>query len=122
MRHTIKLFILFIILLFSPSLAFTKDPDCTGTDRYPTSMAFGYLKDAGITDNYKLDFSKTKTVRLASEKIGRDLYRQIHHITFIEKSGNTIEVITVNDASNEECSMSGIDVFVISRHLGDYTP
>ncbi len=83
-------------------------------------MAFGYLKDAGITDNYKLDFSKTKTGRLASEKIGKDLYRQIHHITFIEKSGNTIEVITVNDASNEECSMSGIDVFVVNRHIGDY--
>ncbi|HHT9114740.1 MAG TPA: hypothetical protein ACFYD0_15675 [Candidatus Wunengus sp. YC65] len=120
MRHTMKLLIVFIILFFSPSFAFTKDPDCTGADRYPTSMAFGYLKDAGITDNYKLDFSKTKTVRLASEKIGKDLYRQIHHITFVEKSGNTIEVITVNDVSNEECSMSGTDVFVVNRHMGDY--
>ena len=116
-----KLLIVLIILLFSPSFAFTKDPDCTGSDRWPTSMAFGSLTDTGITDNYKLDFSKTKTVRLASEKIGKDLYRQIHHITFIEKSGNTIEVITVNDASNEECSMSGTDVFVVSRHIGDLT-
>lgn len=84
-------------------------------------MAFGYLKDAGLTDNHKLDFTKTKTVRLASEKIGKDLYHQIHYITFIEKSGNKIEVITINDASNEECSMSGVDVFVTSHHLGDYT-
>lgn len=121
MIHTIKLLIIFIILLFSPSLALTKDPDCTGTDRWPTSMAFGYLKDAGLTDNHKLDFTKTKTIRLASEKIGKDLYRQIHYINFIEKSGNKIEVITINDASNEECSMSGVDVFVISHHLGDYT-
>lgn len=82
-------------------------------------MAFVHLKNAGITDNNKLDFTKTRTIRLASEKIGKDLYRQIHHITFIEASGNTIEVITSNKASHEECSMSGVDVYVISRHLGN---
>jgi len=81
-------------------------------------MAFVHLKNAGITDNYKLDFSKTKTVRLASEKIGKDLYRQIHRVTVTEKSGNIIEVITVSDASSEECSMSGVDVFVVLKHLG----
>lgn len=117
MRHTKKLLIVLIILLFSPSFAFTKDPDCTGSNRWPTSMAFVHLKNAGITDNYKLDFLKTKTVRLASEKIGKDLYRQVHHITFVEKSGNAIEVITVNDASNEECSMSDTEIFVVNRHL-----
>lgn len=101
-----------------PSLVLAKDPDCTGVDRWPTAMAFGELKDVGITDNDKLDFTKTKTIRLASEKIGKDLYRQIHHITFVEKSGNTIEVITSNEASSEECSMSDVDVFVISQHLG----
>lgn len=87
-------------------------------------MAFGHLKNAGITDNYKLDFTKTKVIRLASEKIGKDpyfgedLYRQVHHITFTEKTGKTIEVITINDASNVECSMSGVDVFVVSQRLG----
>lgn len=121
MRQMIKFLLASVILLFSSSVVFAEDPDCTGVERYPTSMAFGYLKDAGLTDNHKLDFTKTKTIRLASEKIGKDLYRQIHYINFIEKSGNKIEVITINNASNEECSMSGVDVFVISHHLGDYT-
>lgn len=82
-------------------------------------MAFVHLKNAGITNNEKLDFTKTKTDRISSEKIGDDLYRQVHHIMFTEKSGNTIEVITVNDASSVECSMSGVEVFVINQHLGN---
>jgi hypothetical protein len=116
--HVKKLWISIILLILSPSLALTADPDCTGVDRWPTKMAFVHLKNAGLTDNNKLDFTKTKTIRLASEKIGKDLFRQVHYIIFTEKSGNAIEVITSNEASNEECSMSGVDVFVISRHLG----
>ena len=81
-------------------------------------MAFAHLKNAGITGNDRLDFAKTTTTRLASEQIKEGLFRQIHLVIFIEKSGNTIEVITVNDASNDECSMSGVDVYVVSRHLG----
>jgi len=55
---------------------------------------------------------------LASEQIGRNLYRQVHRAIFTEKSGKTIEIITVNSASSEECSMSDVDVFVVSQHLG----
>jgi hypothetical protein len=81
-------------------------------------MAFVHLKNAGITDNDKLDFTKTKVVRLASEKIGNDLYRQLHRVTFTEKSGRITEVITSNDASSQECSMSGVEVYVVSKRLG----
>ncbi len=85
-------------------------------------MAFVELKNAGITTNDELDFDKTRTVRLASEKIGKDLYRQIHLVTFTQKSGETIKVITNNDASNEECSMSSVEVYIISTHLGEQLP
>jgi len=80
-----------------------------------TNMAFVKLKNAGITSNESLDFHKTKTTRLASENIGNNLYTQIHFIVFTEKSGKKIEVVTKNMASNEECSMSDVEVFVISR-------
>jgi hypothetical protein len=113
-----KYLMVLLLLVVSPLSVFAKDPDCAGVERWPTKMASVHLKNAGITDNDRVDFTKTKTIRLASEKIGKDLYRQIHHVIFTEKSGNTIEVITINDASNEECSMSGVDVFVISKHLG----
>lgn len=119
MRTNVRgsLFLIFLVIFGSPLPALAKSPDCAGIGRWTTQMALVHLKNAGITDNNALDFTKTKTERLASEKIGKDLYRQIHHISFTEKSGNVIEVITSNDASHTECSMSGVDVFVISRHL-----
>ncbi len=92
---------------------------CSGTERWATSMAFVNLKNARLTDNDKVDFTQTKTVRLASERIGKDLFRQVHQVVFTEKSGRKIEVITVNDASSEECSMSGVQVFVVSQQLGE---
>lgn len=98
--------------------ALTKDPDCTGVERWPAKMAFVHLKNAGIVDNGRIDFTKTSVVRLASEKVGKDLYRQVHRILFIGKSGTRTEVITVSEASHAECSMGGVDVFVVARHLG----
>ncbi len=118
MRQNLKLLIVSILLVLSPSLAVAGNPDCAGVDRWPTKMAFVHLKNVGLTDNNRLDFTKTKTIRLASEKIGDNLYRQVHHIIFTEKSGHKIETITINNASNEECSMSDVDVFVVSQHLG----
>ncbi len=93
-------------------------PSCSGVERWATSSALVHLKNARLTEDDKLDLSKTKTKRLASEKVGKDLYRQVHHVVFTEKSGVKIEVITLNDASSEECSMSGVQVFVVSRQLG----
>ena len=80
-------------------------------------MTFGHLKNAGLVDNVSVDFSKTKTVRLASEKISKNLWHQVYHVTFTKTSGEVIEAIAIHDASSEECSMTGVEVFVISRHL-----
>jgi hypothetical protein len=115
-----RLFILLELALSiaTPVAAIAGNPNCSGTDNWATDMAFVHLKNAGLIHNEVTDFTKTRTVRIASEMIGKDLYRQVHDITFTEKSGNTIEVITVNDASHQECSMSGVQVYVISRKLG----
>jgi len=111
------------LLLSLPGLCLagthTGSPPCTN---WPESMALVHLKNAGITDPTKIDESKTHIVRLASEKIGKDLYRQVYDITFVEKSGARVEVVTSNKASWQECSMSGVDVFVVSRHLGGPDP
>jgi hypothetical protein len=113
-----KRLIVAISLVLMATWALARDPDCSGVGRWPTSMAFGDLKNAGITTNDRVDFGKTKTVRLVSERMAKDLYRQVHLVTFTEKSGRTIEVITVSDASSSECSMGDVEVFVIARHLG----
>jgi hypothetical protein len=94
-------------------------PDCSSPTAWAPTMAFVHLKNAGLTDNSRLDFSKTTTKRLASERVGDGLWRQVHRVTFTEKTGSTVEVITVNDASVEECSMTGIEVYVVSQRLGE---
>jgi hypothetical protein len=53
--------------------AFAASPDCAGVERWATSMAFVHLKNAGLTDNERLDFTKTKTVRLASVDLHQHL-------------------------------------------------
>ena len=111
------------ILIFSFPV-FAKSPDCTDSGAWPASMAYAELKNAEIIDSDTLDFEKTRVVRLASERIGKDpifhkgLYRQVHRVTFVKKSGETLAVITVNDASHQECSMSDVDVYVVSKRLG----
>jgi ethanolamine ammonia-lyase large subunit len=93
-------------------------PDCAGVDNWAARMAFTHLKNAGLIENSTVDFKKTHVTRLASQQLGKDLYRQVHDVKFTEKSGNVIEIITMNDASHQECSVSGVDVFVVSKHLG----
>jgi len=110
------IFVFLIVLLCGTPVA--ADPDCDGPDRWAASMTFVHLKNAGITDNEKIDFTKTQSIRLASENIGPDLYRQIHHVIYTQKDGTVIESIAINDASSKECSMSGVKVFVISNQLG----
>lgn len=111
--------LLALLILAAPSaVALAKDPDCTGTERWPAKMSFVHLRNAGLVTNETTNFDKTSVVRLASEKLAKDLYRQVHRITFTDRSGATIEVIAVNNVSSEECSVSGVDVFVVARHLG----
>lgn len=115
MRVQLRTSIAILLLLIASSTAMAKEPDCSS---WPTNMAFVHLKNAGLTNNSLTDPSKATAVRLASEKIGKDLYRQVYRITFHVASGEDIEVITSSNASFDECSMSAVDVFVISRHLG----
>ncbi len=93
-------------------------PDCSGAGRWATTMALVHLTNEAVTNNARIDSTKTTVVRLASEQIGKDLFRQVHDVKFTETSGDVIEVITVNDASHRECSESGVDVFVVAKHLG----
>ena len=95
-----------------------KHPDCVGADLWPAAMAYATLKNDGLLEPETVDFDKTDCVRIASQQVGRDLFHQVHLVTFTKKDGQVIQAITVNDASNEECSMSGVEVFVVSKKLG----
>ena len=95
--------------------AFAATPNCDGPRDWPALMALSHLKDAGIASYERLDFSKTRVLRLASEQKGTRLHRQLHLVAFADKSGQIIHVITSNDASEELCSEGAVDVFLISR-------
>jgi hypothetical protein len=92
-------------------------PRCDGPENWAAGMTQTTLKNAGVLNYSEIDFSKTRVLRIASEKIGKDLYRQVHRIIYSKTSGGTIEVIAVNDASHEECSASGVDVFLVQQHF-----
>ena len=112
----LRLLCAFLLLSLS-TLAFAASPKCDGPDNWAAMSAYAKLKNAGLVDNALIDFTKTKVKRLASEQIGKDLYRQVHRVTYTFFSGKTLEVITINDASHEECSMTGVEVFVVSGHI-----
>ncbi|MDM3871936.1 hypothetical protein QSV34_11320 [Porticoccus sp. W117] len=109
---------IFLILFSVFAIAETNHPDCAGKDRWPAAMAFVHLKNEGLAKNDDIDFSLTSVKRLSSQEIEPGLFTQIHEVTFFEKNGKTITVITNNNASHEECSMSGVEVYVISKKLG----
>ncbi|NIE68934.1 hypothetical protein [Burkholderia sp. Ax-1719] len=105
------------VLLLAPIASFAASP--TQCVSWPRNIAEVKLKNAGIVELANLDRSKTHAVRIASEKVGKDLYRDVYDITFYEKSGRAIEVITSSEASSYECSMGAVDVFVVKEKLAD---
>ncbi|MEX3857548.1 hypothetical protein QF001_002537 [Paraburkholderia youngii] len=109
-----------VLLLSLPALCLSQGRPNPPCDRWPTNIAENSLKDAGMIGS--IDYTKTQAVQLASEKIGKSedgeqLWREVYHITFHEKNGNKVKVITVDDAGEFECSMSSVEVFVVSKHL-----
>ncbi|VTP60653.1 Uncharacterised protein [Serratia rubidaea] len=58
-----------------------------------------------------LDETKTESKLLAIEKHDKGEYTQIYHFVFHDKNGKEYEVITQNDASSDECSVSDVTVF-----------
>ncbi|HVO78875.1 MAG TPA: hypothetical protein VMT39_02555 [Candidatus Bathyarchaeia archaeon] len=80
-------------------------------------MTLVHLKNASLIDPKQVETAKTTTTRMASQQIGNDLWHQVYDVRLALKSGDVIEAIAVHDASIEECSMSGVEVFVVSKKL-----
>ena len=107
-----KKFLLVTLLAVLPILSFAKGPDCHS---WPMNMSEVWLQNAGIVAIENINEPKTKITLLASEKKAKGLYTQIYHFIFYDEKGNSYEIITKNDASYEECSMTAADVYLISK-------
>ncbi|MCO6518702.1 hypothetical protein [Snodgrassella sp.] len=103
---------LLILLVLSPILSFSK---ATGCHSWPMNMTEAWMQNAEIVDIPNLDESKTKITLLALGKKKKGLYTQIYHFIFYDRKGNSYEVITKNEASDDECSMSDVDSYLISK-------
>lgn len=114
MRVALKM-VMAAMVAMPAAATLAKSPDCAS---WPTNMALVHLKNAGLIDIPSVIEAQTRAVRLASEQVGKGLYQQVYDITFLTKDGKTIEVITNSRASNEECSMSAVDVYVVSTKIG----
>ncbi|TOM30018.1 hypothetical protein CGH78_24660 [Vibrio parahaemolyticus] len=107
-----------VLLLFS-SFSNANTPKCDLPTSWAANMAYVYLTNNNIFSKSEVLHGNTVVVRMASEIVDSDVYRQIHHITFTLKSGRKIAVITSNEASSEECSLGAVDVFLIERVFSD---
>jgi len=100
-----------------PSTASAESPKCDDPGNWATMSAFAQLKNSALTTSTRIVWDKVSVSLLASEQVGPDLYRQVHHIVYPQKDGGKIEIITRNNASSQECSMSSVEVYVISMKL-----
>lgn len=101
-----------IACLFFSATVSASAPDCYS---WPMNIAKGWLKNERIVDIVDLDESRTQRKRLASEKKADEVYTQVYHFTFYDKRGTTYDVITQSDGSYQECSLSDVNVFLISK-------
>ena len=108
----------FLALITFTVTSYAASPNCSGVDNWAARMSFVHLKNAGFLNSQNIDLKKTKVELIVSKEVSKGLYRQIHLVTFEKKSGEVIKVITINDASIAECSMSAVNVYVISERLG----
>lgn len=116
MKRSIAFAVGAALLIPGPCVA-KADPDCSGTDRWPAITAFLSMKNAGLFPNDHSPPAHTTVREIASQRIGRDLWRQVFDIVYARTGGSKLEAIVVSAASREECSMGEVQVFVVSNNL-----
>jgi hypothetical protein len=62
-------FAIALLLVLAVGSSAAKTPACSGPDNWAAAMAHAQLKNANLTNNESLDFSKTRVTLLASGNI-----------------------------------------------------
>ncbi|KXU83037.1 hypothetical protein CI15_28385 [Paraburkholderia monticola] len=109
------------VFLLVPAFGFARPPGLP-CKSWPVAMAEVTLQNAGLVKAGDFDESRTRATPVSFEKTGKDLYRQVFEIVLHSRAGREFHVITVNSASSVECSMSGVDVYLIERKFSGDAP
>ena len=92
-------------------------PDCSGAERYPARVAFAAMKNEGLLNNDNVLWKQVRSRTIASQRIGKNLWRQVFRVTYPQKNGQNVEAIVVENVSTDECSMSEPQIYLISKAL-----
>ncbi|CAM3967667.1 hypothetical protein [Vibrio aerogenes] len=109
----IKITILILLILQSYSSLAQPETTC---HTWPMEIAKSWLKDRKIIESENiLDASKTQFRKLASEDLKEGLYTDIYFFSFFDKHGKEYDLITQNISSDEECSISEVNIYMVSN-------
>lgn len=123
MNKILLIFSCLLLPLTSKAEMHPMNEDSSNVDchRWPMVMAEGWLKDI---KKVRFQLDKTTGEKIASQKIKKGLVNNIFIFRFIDDKNQEYKVITKNIASAEECSISGVEVYLVSdensERVGDY--
>lgn len=98
------------------------DSDNIDCHNDPMVTAGKWLKENKIA-SAELDLNSIVGEKIAAEKIKNHLWNNVFHFAFKDVQHNRYDVITRNVASDDECSISDIDIYLVTKyvdhHIGD---
>ncbi|MDW6002753.1 hypothetical protein [Vibrio mangrovi] len=112
-----RLFLLLFLALSSFSSFARLDTTC---HTWPMNMAKIWLQDKKIVNEDELNEDRTQFKLLASETMKNAQYTDVYLFSFFDKTGKEYDVITQNISSDEECSISDVNIYMVSGFKMSY--
>ena len=75
------------------------------------------MKNEGLLTSYNVLWKQVRGRTIASQRIGKNLWRKVFRVTYPLTTGTKVEAIVVEDVSTDECSVSEPQIFLISKAL-----
>lgn len=85
---------------------------------YPMVLAGTWLQENKIA-SAALDLDSIVGEKLAAEKLKKHLVNNVFHFVFKDVQHNRYDIITRNIASDDECSISDVDIYLVSKRQDD---
>ena len=101
--------------LAASTTCIAKPPDCTGMDDLPAVIGLAQLKTWGTVTTDTIVWKDATSIRVASEQVGADAWRQVHRVKWPLKNGRLVEMVIVSEASARDCSTGNVDILVVTK-------